>query len=140
MLDLGAAPRTVSHHGATMTVNAPNPAGRIPDSGPLEAGPLEAGPVWRPPILQTVALEGKGISQVVDAIARHQAYLAESGEGQMRYRARVESELEAILRETLLRRLMASLSPADLEGMVDRIAARELDPHTAAENLLAKRP
>jgi LAO/AO transport system kinase len=90
--------------------------------------------------LQTVALEGNGITEVVDAIARHQAYLAESDEGETRRRVRIKAELEAILRETLLRRLMKNLVPADLAKTVDRIAAREIDPHTAAKELLARLP
>ena len=129
MLDLGASPRAVSHHGVTMTVGAPNPSAHSDNS-----------PAWKPPILQTVALEGKGIAQVVAAITRHQAHLAESGEGEMRRRARIAAELEAILRETLLRRLVQGLAPADVDGMVKRIAARELDPYTAAETLLSPRP
>ena len=135
MLDLGAAPRTVAHHGVTLTVGVPNPA------GPNPAGPNpDSAPAWRPPILQTVALEGKGIAEVVEAIACHQAHLAESGQGATRRRGRIAAELEAILRETLLRRLMQGLAPADIDGMVGRIAARELDPYTAAETLLAPRP
>jgi LAO/AO transport system kinase len=131
MLDLGAAPRAISHHGVSMSV--PTQDGRHRDSALAELA-------WRPPILQTVALESKGIAEVIEAIARHQAYLAESGEAQTRHRGRIKSELEAILRETLLRHLMASLSPSDLNRMVERIAARELDPYTAAEALLAPRP
>jgi LAO/AO transport system kinase len=129
MLELGAAPRTVAHHGVTMTVGVPNPAGRDTRG--------DAAPAWRPPILQTVALDGQGIAEVVEAITRHQAHLIESGEGETRRRGRIAAELEAILRETLLRRLMQNLAPADIDGMVGRIAARELDPYTAAETLLA---
>ena len=125
MLDLGAAPRRALHHGVTLAVGVP-----IPHSAPSE-------PAWRPPILQTVALESKGVAEVVEAIARHQAYLAESGEAQTRRRRHIESELLAILRETLLRRLMGSVSPADVSQMVERVAARELDPYTAAERLPA---
>lgn len=128
MLDLGAAPRAISHHGVTMSVGS---VGRNPHSAP------DSAPAWRPPILQTVALESKGVAEVAEAIARHQAYLAESGEAQTRRRSRIESELEAILRETLLRRLMGSVSPADVSQMVERVAARELDPYTAAERLLS---
>ena len=130
MLDLGAAPRTAAHHGVTMAVGVPVSGQRASD----------AAPAWRPPILQTVALEGTGIAQVIEAIARHQAHLAESGEGEARRRARLETELGAILRETLLHRLMAALTPAGLAHMVDRIAAREIDPYTAAEELLSQRP
>ena len=131
MLDLGAAPRAISHHGVSTSV--PTQDGRHRDSALADLA-------WRPPILQTVALESKGITEVVEAIARHQAYLAESGEALARRRGRIESELLAILRETLLRRLMDSVSPAKVSQMVERIAARELDPYTAAETLLAPRP
>jgi len=131
MLELGAAPRTVAHHGVTMTVGVPNPVRRDALS--------DSAPAWRPPILQTVALDGKGVAEVVEAITRHQAHLIESGEGETRRRGRIAAELEAILRETLLRRLMQNLAPADIGGMVGRIAARELDPYTAAERLLGPR-
>ena len=127
MLDL-ASPRAVSHHAITMTVGVPNPSAHSDGS-----------PAWEPPVLQTVALEGKGIVEVVEAITRHQAHLAESGEGETRRRARIGADLEVILRETLLRRLMQGLAPADVDGMVKRIAARELDPYTAAETLLSPR-
>ncbi len=123
MLDLGAAPRKVTHHGVAMTVQAVHD----PSSDPA----------WRPPILQTVALEGKGIAELMASIAAHQAYLAQTGERQTRRHARVQKELEGILRETLLQRLMAGLAPAELDEMVNRIAARELDPYTAATKLLA---
>ena len=126
MLDLGAAPRSVSHHGLTMTVGVPAAGGR--DARPA--------PAWRPPVLQTVALESKGIAQVVDAVARHQAHVAESGQGGARRRARLAAELEAILRETLLRQWMARLAPSALAGLVDRVDAREIDPYTAVEQLL----
>jgi LAO/AO transport system kinase len=124
MLDLGAAPRATQglHHGVMM--NAQPVGSNLP------------GPVWRPPILQTVALEGKGVDQVVEAIARHQEHLA-GGEGKERRRARLAAELEGILRETLLRRLMTHLAPADVAAMVDRMSRRELDPYAAAQQLLA---
>ena len=73
MLDLGAAPRAVSHHGVTHD----RAACRLRAARDSALADL----AWRPPILQTVALESKGIAEVVEAIARHQAYLAESGEG-----------------------------------------------------------
>jgi LAO/AO transport system kinase len=128
MLDLGAAPRAVSHHGVTMTVGVP-----------VSAQP-GSGADWRPPILQTIALESKGIAEVVDAITRHQAHLAQTGEGEARRCARVEAELETILREALLRKLMKNLAPADLDKMVTRVVAREIDPHTAAQELLTQLP
>lgn len=128
MLDLGVAERKVSHHGVTMTVGVPHKA--------PETGKPEAKNVWRPPILKTVALESKGISQVVEAIEQHRQFLAASGEGAQRVRGRLAAELDAILRDTLMRRLLNQIADADLNRMIERVLARELDPYSAAVELL----
>ena len=57
----------------------------------------------------------------------------------LRERARVEDELHAILGHLLMHRLMARVSPNELEQVINRIVARELDPYTAAETLLQSR-
>ncbi len=116
MLDLGRAPRTMQAAGSHQ--------------------PAEPSPDWRPPIVQTVALEGKGVDELVAALDRHRAYLAASHEGVARRRLRAAAELETILRETLLERLMQQVGPISLDGIVDRVAARELDPYTAARMLI----
>jgi len=123
MLDLGAAPRAVRHHGQVMDV---------PDSSP----PADRASDWRPPIVKTVAVEGKGIDELVAAIDRHQTHLEASGEGEARRRQRAEAELETILRETLLARLRQQVGRVELDGVVDRVASRELDPYTAARTLI----
>lgn len=113
MLDLGASPR------------APSSAdGRAP--------------AWQPPIVQTVAVEGKGVDELVEAIARHRAHLAQSGEGAARKRVRATSELETILREALLLRLLRQVGPSRLEAVVDRVVSREIDPYTAARILIGE--
>ncbi|HEY4689708.1 MAG TPA: methylmalonyl Co-A mutase-associated GTPase MeaB [Anaerolineae bacterium] len=121
MLDLGSAPRVVPHHGQIMEVSA------------LASNVAAKG--WRPPIVKTIAPEGKGVDELVDAIDRHRAHLEASGEGRARRRVRAAAELEAILRETLLDRLMQQIGRVGLDGVVDRIVAREIDPYTAARAL-----
>ncbi len=123
MLDLGTAPRAVRHHGRVM---------EVPDSSPADDQPSG----WRPPIVKTVAIEGKGTDDLVAAIDRHQAHLEASGEGAARRRQRAETELEMILRETLLQRLRQQVGWVGLGGVVDRVASRELDPYTAARTLI----
>jgi len=92
---------------------------------------------WRPPIVKTIASEGKGLDELMEAIAQHRVYLGEHPEGQQRSRMRAALELETIVREALFNRLLQAISAAQLEQIVDRIAARELDPYSAAEQLLA---
>jgi LAO/AO transport system kinase len=124
MLDLGAAPRSVRHHGQVMQV--PD----TPDPRPA---------AWRAPILQTVAPEGKGIGEVLDAIRRHRAYLTESGEAETRRRLRSAAALETILREALLERLVQQVGQMGLDEMIGRVAARQIDPYQAARQLIDHR-
>jgi LAO/AO transport system kinase len=124
MLDLGAAPRGMLHHGVLMTTDGP---------------PLKSDSRWRPPILKTIAAEGKGVDELMDAVAQHRAYLQDHPEGQQRVKVRAAVELETILRETLLRRLIEAVGSDRLGSLIDRVAAREIDPYSAAE-LLSKTP
>src|SRR5262245_17788837 len=92
---------------------------------------------WRPPILKTIATTGAGVSEVVDAIGRFR----ERGASQQAARRRARGEYR--LRELVTERFMNHLENAVLEAgefnrLVDRIAAREMDPYTAAQRLLAR--
>ena len=92
---------------------------------------------WRPPILKTIAAEGAGIAEVLDAVAQHRAYLSDHPEGQQRVKVRAAIELEMILREALLQRLLNHVGPEDLNRTIEQVAARAIDPYSAAEQLLS---
>src|SRR5829696_10241966 len=51
---------------------------------------------WRPPVLATVAPEGRGAEEVVDAIDEHRTWAAESGDLGRRRVRRARNEIEAI--------------------------------------------
>ncbi len=36
--------------------------------------------IWIPPIIKTVATEGKGIDELIESIAKHAAHLRQSGD------------------------------------------------------------
>lgn len=91
--------------------------------------------LWIPPIVQTVAIQGKGVADLVNAIDRHRAHLQTSGELLQRDRERLSHELETRLRDTLLARLLARLGNGQLGDTLERVLARELDPATAARQL-----
>jgi LAO/AO transport system kinase len=91
---------------------------------------------WRPPILQTVALDGTGVTEVLEAVTAHRRHLHASGLWAGRERARVEAELLDVLRQTLLGRALARVGEQGVRGWVERIAAREVDVYAAAEEIL----
>lgn len=120
MLDLGTAAKGTLHHGVLMAAAAPS---------------TTSDERWRPPIVKTIAAEGKGIHELMAAVEQHQAYLAAHPDGQQRARLRAAIELETVLREGLLNRLLANVGAAQVAHTIEQIAARTLDPYTAAEQL-----
>jgi LAO/AO transport system kinase len=92
---------------------------------------------WRPPILKTVATSGQGVPQVADAIWQFRAHATRT------QAARRWTRSEYRLRELVSARFMDHLErevldPGELGSVVDRIAARELDPYSAANDLLRR--
>jgi LAO/AO transport system kinase len=100
---------------------------------------------WRPPIVQTVATSGQGVPQLVEAIAAFRTY-AERDMGPerasaraRRRRRRVEQRLRELISERFVDRLEREvLAPGEWGTVVGRIAAREIDPYTAADDLLKR--
>ena len=91
---------------------------------------------WKPPIVRTVAATGEGTDELVAAIAKHRAWAAESGERDARRRAAARAEVEALLRESLFRRLRDRLGEDRVESAVARVAERAIDPYAAVDELL----
>lgn len=112
--------RVFRHHGKTMSIAAPNV-----DSS-----------LWIPPIIKTVATEGKGIAEVIESIAKHAAHLRHSGDWAARDRARLGSEMEMLLREALLDRFLESVQQAKYEEMMEKVLNRNISPYEAVKFLL----
>ena len=93
---------------------------------------------WKAPIVRTVAATGEGTDQLVAAIAKHRAWAssAESGERDKRRRASARAEVEALLRDSLVRRLRDRLGEDRVESAIARVAKRAIDPYAAVDELL----
>src|SRR5438067_2446591 len=92
---------------------------------------------WTPPIVKTVAVEGKGIEELAAAIERHRAYLMQSGRLQRERRARLRTEVLERARDLILRRLTARLEKGDaLDRLLDALMAGQTDPASAARALV----
>src|SRR4051794_26404393 len=104
--------------------------------GMLDLGGLDEHE-WRPPIVATVATEGSGVSELWDALRAPREFLEAHDLVEARRRTRVRDELRAIVAEQLRERATALGSGARFDALVDRVAARELDPFAAAAELLS---
>mgnify|MGYP003331432184 CR=1 FL=1 len=121
MLQLGhPVDKVFNHHGRAEKVAAHDTLGDI----------------WLPPIQRTVSTEGQGIAELADAIARHRAYLQDSGEWERRDRARLETELTALLGAELMARWQAT-TPVDVyNAVLAQLLVRQLSPRQAVYALI----
>ncbi len=91
---------------------------------------------WEVPILETSAIENRGVVTLADAIEAHRAYLHRSGAWEERLRALARADVESWLQRHLLVLLEQRLGDKALEAAVDAVRTRRLDPATAARRLL----
>ena len=95
------------------------------------------GPSWRIPIVSTVGVRGDGLSDVVDAIETHHAWMVDHGELERRRVARAAAEVEAIALAVLRDRIGDLRGGDALDQFAKRVMAGELDPYAAADALIA---
>jgi len=96
---------------------------------------------WKPEIVTTSARDGTGVGALWKAIEEHEAYLDRSGTRPAVERRRAASELEGLVVERVSREMRTSLGrDPELARLLERVARREIDPHTAAARLGRARP
>jgi LAO/AO transport system kinase len=100
---------------------------------------------WRPPIVKTVATSGQGVKDLVDKVAAFRAHVERDASSvraagrSVRRRLRDEQRLRDLVSQRFIDRLEREvLAPGEFVTLVDRIAAREIDPYTAADDLLKR--
>jgi LAO/AO transport system kinase len=92
---------------------------------------------WKVPIVKTVASKGEGITTLLEKIDAHRAYVEESGTLDERRARNLRNEVLGLAAARLRRELEARIheDPAVAE-LLDRVVSRELDPASAAAQLL----
>jgi LAO/AO transport system kinase len=92
---------------------------------------------WRPPIIKTIATSGQGVKELLEAIAQFRAHSERTQA--VRRRARSEYRLRELVAHRFMDHLEREvLASGELASLVDRIAAREIDPYSAAADLLRR--
>ncbi len=91
---------------------------------------------WQPPIVQTIATNNTGVSDLAAKIAAHRVYLEETGTLEQREQSRIDIEIAERLREALFARLVDGIGSSSIRDILDKVAARSLDPDSAVRLLL----
>jgi LAO/AO transport system kinase len=93
---------------------------------------------WRPPIVDTIASTGDGLVELWGEVARHRAYLRESGLLERRRADRMTHELRRVLMARSAATIDELASGEEFASAVKALAAGELDPYQAADRLMGR--
>jgi LAO/AO transport system kinase len=92
---------------------------------------------WVPPVVKTVAVDGKGVADLAAAIAAYEEYL---GKQDLLVKKKISSwreRLVEMLREALLERLRNErLQESDIAHLAGEIAAHRRDPYSLVEEIV----
>ena len=94
---------------------------------------------WTPPIVKTMASEGKGIEELAASIAEYEAYLQSENRG---LRKRVENwqeRLVEMLRDAMLEKARAQLGDGSMARAAAEVAEHKRDPYSFIEEIVGRK-
>ncbi len=93
--------------------------------------------LWRPPVLTMSALEGAGLTELWEAVLKHRQVLTEAGEFDARRRTQQVEWTWAMVRDTVLDRVLNDPAVRGIRAEVERqVRDGELTPALAAQQIL----
>ncbi len=96
---------------------------------------------WKVPILQTEAVVGKGVDELMEKLLEHRAHIEQEGTLSERRRHNLRKEVLAIATARLRRQLERRLADEEgFEALIDEVVARRLDPASAATAIIDQEP
>ncbi|HEX2359736.1 MAG TPA: methylmalonyl Co-A mutase-associated GTPase MeaB [Solirubrobacterales bacterium] len=104
--------------------------------GVLSLGPATS---WRVPIVRTEAAKGEGVAELAEKITEHRDHIEAEGTLEERRARNLRNEVLELAASRMRRRLETAVADdASVRDLLDRVVKRELDPASAAKELLAR--
>jgi LAO/AO transport system kinase len=141
-LRAGGPTNVPAHHGVNLSSLVDREAQRNalnPGRAAREAARAAAPEQWTPPVLRTIAAQGEGMADVVDAIDRHFRYLGTSGELRVRRRQRLRERVMEVVEQQLQQRLWRDAETLTwLEAQLPQLEGGAVAPFAVADALRAR--
>ncbi|MBX0321598.1 methylmalonyl Co-A mutase-associated GTPase MeaB [Halomicroarcula sp. F13] len=117
------------HHGAVATAEQGEAA---------TEGTDDTDETWDPPIVETVANRSEGVEAFISVLEDHSEFLDRTGARERQARDRFAAEIRTLLREDANELVAGELARhGGIESAVDDVMARETDPYTVVDEVLA---
>jgi LAO/AO transport system kinase len=91
---------------------------------------------WTPPIVKTVASEGKGTAELAAAVAGYEAYLKKENLALKKNVENWRNRLTEMLRDTMLEKARAQINDETLTRYAEEVAGHKRDPYSLVESLI----
>lgn len=98
---------------------------------------------WDPPVLLTNAVEGRGLTRLMEAVERHRELLLADGQRRLQQRrtARARMELVNLIQDRALQEMYHRLGGQEqLDRLAQVIAEGRRDPYSVCEELFGREP
>ncbi|MGO9085841.1 MAG: methylmalonyl Co-A mutase-associated GTPase MeaB [Candidatus Sulfotelmatobacter sp.] len=93
---------------------------------------------WTPPIVKTVASEGKGIKELARAIADYESYLQKEDRALKKSAENWQERLIEMLRDAMLEKAREQLGDGNVARLAAEVAEHKRDPYTLVEEIAGK--
>jgi LAO/AO transport system kinase len=104
--------------------------------GVLSLGPSTS---WRVPIVKTEAAKGEGVAELAEKISEHRDHIEAEGTLDERRARNLRNEVLELAASRMRRRLEEAVADdASVRELFDQVVKRELDPASAAKELLER--
>jgi LAO/AO transport system kinase len=104
--------------------------------GVLSLGPATS---WRVPIVKTEAAKGDGVAELAEKITEHRRHIEAEGTLEERRARNLRNEVLELAASRMRRRLEAAVADdSSVRELLDRVVKREIDPASAAKELLER--
>jgi LAO/AO transport system kinase len=92
---------------------------------------------WTPPIIKTVASDGKGVPELARVISDYEKYLQQHNLLLKKKISNWRERLIEMLRDSLLERLLSErLSEAEITRLAEEVAQHRRDPYSLVEEIV----
>jgi len=92
---------------------------------------------WRPPVVKTIAKDDQGVDSLADRMVEHLTFLTTTGRWDQLKQRDAAAKLRELLGGRAARMVLERARQAgDLDRLTQAVAGREIDPYSAADELL----
>lgn len=89
---------------------------------------------WRPPVELVIAVDNKGVAELLEQIEKHRVYIEDTGEKEKRRIQNCKTEIVDLVQQRLMNIMLDKSNKEELiNELSSKVASRKADPYSACE-------